>query len=142
MSPGAFALLLGIIFGLIGLGGLVPGLTHPIDADAPPLLVSEGYGLVLGVVPVNAIANLSHLAFGVLGVAAWNAWFAPVTYARLVTVTFTLVTMMGIAPGLGTAFGLAPLYGAAAVFHAALAASAAIYAFPWRTPTLRARLTS
>ena len=55
MNVRAFALALGVAFGLIGVAGFVPGMTHSIHADAPPLVVSEGYGLVLGLFPVPVI---------------------------------------------------------------------------------------
>ena len=49
--------------------------------------MSEGYGLVLGLFPVNILHNLVHLLFGVLGLAAYAGAFSAVTYARIVAVS-------------------------------------------------------
>ena len=84
MDPRAFALLLGVGFGLVGLAGFVPGMTHSVPMTAPPLVVSQSYGLVLGLFPVNVLHNIVHLLFGALGVVAYLGMFAPVTCARIV----------------------------------------------------------
>ena len=78
MNIRAFALALGVAFGLVGIAGFVPGMTHSIHTDAPPLAVSQGYGLVLGLFPVNILHNLVHLLFGVLGLAAYAGTFSAV----------------------------------------------------------------
>ena len=134
MNTRAFALMLGIGFGLVGIAGFVPGMTHSIHSDAPPLAVSQGYGLVLGLFPVNILHNVVHLLFGVLGLAAYAGTVAPVSYARLVAVAYGLLTVMGLIPGLNTAFGLVPLYGADVALHAVIAAASAYFGFAARTP--------
>jgi hypothetical protein len=133
MNTRAFALLLGIGFGLVGIAGFVPGMTHSIHSDAPPLAVSQGYGLVLGLFPVNILHNVVHLIFGVLGLAAYAGTFAAVSYARLVAVAYGLLTVMGLIPGLNTGFGLVPLYGADVALHAVIAAASAYFGFAART---------
>ena len=133
MNVRAYALALGAAFGLIGIAGFVPGMTHSIHADAPPLVVSEGYGLVLGLFPVNILHNLVHLLFGVLGLAAYAGTFSAVTYARIVAVSYGLLTIMGLIPGLNTTFGLVPIYGADVALHGAIAAVSAYFGFAVRT---------
>jgi hypothetical protein len=134
MDPRAFALLLGVGFGLVGLAGFVPGMTHTVPMTAPPLVVSQSYGLVLGLFPVNVLHNIVHLLFGALGVVAYLGMFAPVTYARIVAVAYALLAVMGLIPGLNTTFGLVPIYGADVALHAVIAAAAAYYGFAVRTP--------
>ena len=133
MDARAFALLLGMGFGLVGLAGFVPGMTHSVPVTAPPLVVSQGYGLVLGLFPVNVLHNLVHLLFGVLGVTAYLGMFEPVTYARVVAVAYALLAVMGLIPGLDTTFGLVPIFGADVALHAVIAAAAAYYGFAVRT---------
>jgi len=139
MNARGYALLTGIVLGMFGVASLVPGLAHPVPADAPPLMVSDLYGYVLGVFPVNVVETVLYLTFGTLGVAAWHGIVPPGSYARLTAVAFTMLTVMGLAYPANIAFGLAPLYGADVALHAVIAASAAAYGFVWRgTPTLRA----
>ena len=129
MSTRAFALLMGIVMGLLGVASLVPGLAHPVPFDAPPLIVSEAYGLVLGLFPVNLVDTFFYVGFGSLGVAAWNGWLSAAAYARLTAAVFTLLTIMGLTYPANTAFGLMPLYGADVVLHGLIAAGAAAYGF-------------
>jgi hypothetical protein len=134
MDARAFALLLGFGFGLVGIAGFVPGMSHSVPLTAPALVVSQGYGLVLGLFPVNVLHNVVHLLFGALGVMAYLDMFAPVTYARVVAVAYALLTVMGLVPGLNTTFGLVPIYGADVALHAVIAAAAAYYGFAARVP--------
>jgi hypothetical protein len=96
--------------------------------------VSHGYGLVLGLFPVNVLHNIVHLLFGGLGVMAYLGAFSPVTYARVVAVAYALLAVMGLVPGLDTTFGLVPIYGADVALHAVIAAAAAYYGFAARVP--------
>jgi hypothetical protein len=134
MDARAFALLLGVAFGLVGIAGFVPGLIHPIHDTAPPLAVSQGYGLVLGLFPVNVLHNIVHLLFGTLGLVAYLGAFRPVTYARVVAVAYAVLAVMGLVPGLDTTWGLVPIYGADVALHAVIAAAAAYVGFAARTP--------
>jgi hypothetical protein len=134
MDARAFALLLGMGFGLVGIAGFVPGMNHSVPLSAPPLVVSQGYGLVLGLFPVNVLHNLVHLLFGVLGVVAYLGALASVTYARVVAVAYALLAVMGLVPGLNTTFGLVPIYGADVALHAVIAAAAAYFGFAARMP--------
>jgi hypothetical protein len=134
MNSRAFALVLAIGFGLLGIAGLVPGMTHSIPSDAPPLAVSQGYGLVLGLFPVNILNTLVHLLFGVLGLAAYAGTFAAVSYARFVAVAYGLLAVMGLIPGLNTTFGFVPLYGADVALHAVIAAASGYFGFAARAP--------
>lgn len=134
MHARTFALLMGIVFGLVGIAGFVPGLTHPIHAGAPPLAIDQGYGLVLGTFPVNVLHNLIHLLFGVLGLVAGLGITSAVWYARLVAISYALLTVMGLVPGLNTTFGLVPIYGADVILHGLIAAVSAYFGWAYRTP--------
>jgi len=136
MNVRTFALLMGIVFGLVGIGGFVPGMTHAIHTDAPPLALDQGYGLLLGVFPVNALHNIVHLLFGVLGLVAGLGRGSAVWYARLVAISYGLLTMMGLVPALNTTFGLVPIYGADVLLHAAIAAVSAYFGWAYRSPII------
>ena len=109
MSSRTFALVFGIVFLLAGASGFIPGMVHPVPADAPPLTVGSGYGLVLGLLPVNLLHNLVHVLFGVLGIAAFAGLFAPRLYAQIVAVAYGLLVVLGLLPATNTLFGLVPI---------------------------------
>lgn len=134
MAIRTFSLLMGVIFGMLGTLGFVPAAVHSVHIDAPPLAVDEGYGLLLGLFPVNVLHNLVHLLFGLLGLAAFGGvLLMPVTYARLVAISYWLLAIMGLFPVLNTFFGLVPIYGADVLLHVGLAAVATYFGFFYRT---------
>src|SRR5262245_6589894 len=106
MSTRTFALIFGIVFLLAGIAGFAPGFLHPVHADAPPLTMSTGYGLIFGILPVNVLHNLVHLLFGALGVIAFAGVFSPRLYARIVAVSYGLLVVLGLIPATNTLFGL------------------------------------
>jgi len=106
-----FALIFGLVYGLVGILGFFPGVTTSPPADAPPLAVDMAYGYVFGLFPVNVLHNLVHLAIGLWGVVSFPRLDASRFYARAVTVIFAVLAVLGIIPGLNTMFGLTPLFG-------------------------------
>ena len=142
MSTRRFALIYGIIFLLVGLAGFVPGATVP--HTHPDVRVTSGLGLVLGLFPVNVLHNLTHLVFGAWGLGAYRSHSGAVLYARVVTVVYALLTVMGLvsAGNVHTTFGLVPLYGHDIWLHAALALIAAYFGFVRREPALGQPATS
>ena len=129
MSTRLFALVFGIVFLLAGASGFIPGMLHPVPANAPPLTVTMGYGLVMGLLPVNVLHNLVHVLFGVLGLVAYGGLFAPRVYAQIVAVSYGLLVVLGLVPATNTLFGLVPIYGADVWLHLALGLVAAYFGF-------------
>jgi hypothetical protein len=129
MKSSRVALIYGIIFIAAGVAGFIPGLLHPIPHDAPPLTVTAGYGLVLGILPVNVLHNYLHLVFGVLGIAAFLKWFRPRRYLQIVAVAYMVFFLMGLLPATYTTFGLVPIYGADVWLHLVLSLPAAYFGF-------------
>ena len=129
MTTRTFALVFGIVFLLAGARGFIPGLLHPVPADAPPLTVATGYGLVGGLLPVNLLHNLVHLLFGILGVVAFAGLFAPRVYAQIVAVAYGLLVVLGLFPATNTLFGLVPIYGNDVWLHLVLGVVAAYFGF-------------
>ena len=73
------ALVYGIVFLLVGIMGFIPGfLTAP--HTHPDLAVTSGFGYLLGLFPVNILHNLTHLAFGVLGLVGYRSFSGARTY--------------------------------------------------------------
>ncbi|HWS51614.1 MAG TPA: DUF4383 domain-containing protein [Microbacterium sp.] len=61
------ALVVGIVFLLVGIAGFIPGLTHSTEHLAGAGAHSEAH--LLGVFQVSVLHNLVHLAYGIAGVA-------------------------------------------------------------------------
>jgi hypothetical protein len=106
-----FALVVGLAFTAAGIAGFVPFFTPHAPPDAPHLIVNNGYGLLLGLFPVNIIHNLFHFAWGLTGLLASRAYPSALTFARYFGVTLAVLTVMGLLPPFRTGFGFMPLYG-------------------------------
>ena len=106
-----FALLVGVAFTLAGIAGFLPFLTPHPPPDAPHLLVNTGYGLLLGLFPVNIVHNLFHFGVGVMGLLAFRAYSSSLQFSRFLGITLAVLTLMGLVPALRTGFGIWPLYG-------------------------------
>ena len=61
------ALIVGIVFLVVGVAGFIPGLTTEVDA----LLIAghESHALLLGIFQVSILHNIVHLLFGIAGIA-------------------------------------------------------------------------
>ena len=139
MSVRAFAMVMGIIFLVIGgLGFVPPLLTHPAghDAGAHGLQVRAFEGYLLGLFHVNVIHSLAHVLFGILGVVMARSYDSARTYARIVAVGYGLLAIMGLIPGANMLFGLMPLHGNDVWLHVLIAAAAAYFGFA-RAPVTR-----
>jgi hypothetical protein len=128
MRTTTFALVLGIIFLVVGAAGFIPGLVSPIQSD-DHMAVQSGYGNLLGLFPVNWLHSLVHLLFGVWGVVAYRSLDGARVYARGVAVIYAVLAVAGLIPGLRTTFGLIPLFGHDIWLHAVIAAAAAYFGF-------------
>ncbi|MBW9092116.1 DUF4383 domain-containing protein [Microbacterium jejuense] len=61
------ALIVGIVFLIVGIAGFIPGLTHPIEhLDGAG---ADSDALLMGVFQVSVLHNIVHLLFGVAGLA-------------------------------------------------------------------------
>lgn len=136
MQTRYFALIFGIIYTLVGVMGFIPGLLQP-PTGAPDLAVDTGYGLLLGLFPVNILHTVVHLLIGVWGIIAYRVFPAAQIFARANAIIFGLLTIMGLIPGLDTTFGLIPLFGHDIWLHALSALVSAYFGFiaPSELPT-------
>jgi hypothetical protein len=104
-----FALIMGMLFVMAGVGGFLPLITTDPPTDAHHLEVDTSYGYLLGLYPINLIHNLVHLTLGILGIAAYRSFEQARLYARGLCLLLTVFTILGVvAP---TGFGVMPLFG-------------------------------
>ena len=127
MMTRRFALVVGIIYLVIGIAGFIPGLVQ--GQDYPDLAVDAGSGALLGLFPVNVVHHLVHLLIGVLGIAAYRAFDTARLYARGLAIVYGVLAVMGLisAANLHTMFGLTPLFSHDVWLHAGTAIIAAYF---------------
>ena len=127
MMTRRFALVVGIVYLIIGIAGFIPGLVQ--GQDYPDLAVDAGSGALLGLFPVNVVHHLVHLLVGVLGIAAYRAFDSARLYARGLAIVYGLLAVMGLisAANLHTMFGLTPLFSHDVWLHAGTAVIAAYF---------------
>jgi len=128
MNTRYFSLVLGIVFLLIGIAGFIPGLLQTPE-HAADVAVTESFGRLMGLFPVNALHNIVHIIFGIWGIAAYRSYSGARGYSRAVAIIYAVLAIMGIIPGLNTTFGLIPLYGHDIWLHALIAIAAAYFGF-------------
>lgn len=136
MSKRTFALLLGVIFIVIGIAGFIPPFVQfPMVRPDDPIVVEGMHGRLFALFPVNWLHNVVHLAFGVWGVAAWKGWAGGVLiYLKSVAIIYAVLAVMGFIPGLRTLFGLVPLYGHDIWLHGLIAIAAGYYGWVHKDP--------
>jgi len=142
MNTRHFALVLGIVLLLVGILGFIPGLVshlapaadvNPGDADAAPgAALLHSYGYLFGLFPINALHNLVHIVWGVLGIAAYRSLSGARTFAKATAVVYGVLTILGLIPGLNTVFGFIPIYGHDVWLHALITIAAAYFGFAHR----------
>ena len=129
MNAKQFAMVLGVIFVVVGILGFVPGITQMHHADDPNLAVEgPGHGRLLGLFHVNILHNLVHIGFGVLGIVMARAGQAR-NYCRFVAIAYGLLAILGLIPALKLqyTFGLIPIEGHDVWLHALIAIAAAYF---------------
>lgn len=88
------ALVVGIVFLLVGIAGFIPGLTHSMEE-------MEGAGshsdaMLLGIFQVSILHNAVHLLFGVLGVAVARTAKASRMYLIWGGVVYAVLLVYGL----------------------------------------------
>ena len=128
MSVRTFAMVMGVVFLLVGALGFVRPLLHEGAGDHGVRVTAfEGY--LFGLFHVNVLHSLVHLLFGVMGLVMSRTYDAARTYSRIVAVAYGLLAVMGLIPRLDTVFGLIPIHGHDVWLHALIAIAAAYFGF-------------
>jgi len=132
MKTRLFALIVGVVYLLVGVAGFIPGLVaDPTNGAFADLAVRAGEGRLLGLFPVNVLHHIVHLLVGLAGVLAYRTYDASRLYARALAIIYGLLAIMGLidAGNLHTTFGLIPIFGHDVWLHAVTAAVAAYFGF-------------
>lgn len=127
MSTRYFALVIGIVFLVIGIAGFVPQFVHSPPINAPDVTVHQNHGYLFGLFPVNAIHNSVHILFGVWGLMAYRSMGGSIFFARAMAVIYGLLAILGLFPATYTTFGLIPIHGNDVWLHAVLALAGALF---------------
>lgn len=130
MSTRTFALIFGIVFLIVGVGGFF--LIDTTVAPDPSLTQRHGFGHELGLFPVNTIHNVIHIVFGLWGLAASRSLSGSVGYARAVAVIYAVLTVLGLIAATRTTFGFVPIYDNDVWLHGLLALVAAYFGWMHR----------
>ena len=128
MNTRTFALLFGVVFLAVGALGFVPGMTHMPPDAGHDVTMTQGYGNLLGLFPVNLPLSAAHLAIGAWGLLAWRRVTAPRVFAGSLAVLCGVLAVAGLIPRLDTLFGMLPLHGNNVWLHVGTAALAAYFA--------------
>jgi hypothetical protein len=131
MNTRTFALVFGIVFLAVGVLGFVPSMVHPPMGDHN-VTMTQNYGDLLGLFPVNMLHNAVHILFGLWGLVAYRSLAGAKTYARGVAIIYAVLTVLGLIGATNTTFGLIPIYGNDVWLHAVLAAVAAYFGWAHR----------
>ncbi len=131
-----FALIFGIVYLAVGVMGFIPALVQPAPT-APNLEVTEMYGRLVGLFPINFLHNIVHLAIGLWGVLGSRTVSGAVLFSRGIAIFYGLLAILGLIPVTDTLFGLVPIYSHDVWLHALSALIAAYFGFvaPRGAPT-------
>ncbi len=142
------ALIIGILFAVIGLAGFLPGLVSlpsndgAIPVDASPSIYAAGFGYLFGLFPTNLVHNIVHIVVGCLGIVSYTSAGGARFFNRSFAIAYVLIAIMGLLPITNTTFGLMPIFGNNVWFNALTAAIAAYFGFVQPTQTMGQMNTS
>lgn len=132
MKPGQyFALMIGILFLLIGIMGFIPGVVQPPNAapEAVNLALTQGYGDLLGLFPINVLHNIVHLLVGGLGIFASISLGSARLYSGGLALFYGLLSIMGLFLPTQSTLGLIPIFSNDVWLHALTAEIASYFGF-------------
>jgi hypothetical protein len=131
MKTRYFALVIGIVYLLVGIVGFIPASLSPPGVVGPDsargLSVTALHGRLMGLFPVNLLHDVVHVLIGIWGIAAYRSFDGARAFARGLAIIYGLFAAMGLIPRLDTVFGLVPLYGHDVWLHAVTALVAAYF---------------
>ena len=106
----------GVVFLLVGAIGFIPAISPPADS-VQGMEVADA--AVLGLVPVNVVANIVHLLFGAILLYGATTTSLAITVLRGLGIVYLLLALIGLFADEG--FGILPLGGGELVVHIATA---------------------
>ncbi len=117
MNAQLIARVLGILFLLAGIAGVLPWTSSPAPFDANVITLDQYYRFAFGMLPLNLVHDGLHVFFGLWGLLAGMSFKASVGYLRFVAVFYLFVVILGIIPITNTLFGAVPIYGWDVLLH-------------------------
>lgn len=126
-----FALIVGVMFTLIGIAGFIPAFvqTPAADPESVNLGLTAGYGYLFGLFPINVLHNVVHLTVGLLGIFASIALDGSRLYSGVLALFYGLLVILGLFPPTQSMLGFVPIFGNDVWLHALTAAIAAYFGF-------------
>jgi hypothetical protein len=126
----SFSFIIGILFLVLGIMGVIPGLIHYVDVTSEVSDVYDiGYGYIAGVIPTNGVETFIRIVVGVLGITASISLGSAYIYSRAIAVFYGLFAVLGLVPYARTFFGTVPFYGSNVLLHGVSAVLALYFGF-------------
>ncbi|GIV96352.1 MAG: hypothetical protein KatS3mg057_1009 [Herpetosiphonaceae bacterium] len=119
-----FALIIGMLYLTLGILGLIPVAHTKWPSDAPPLVIQNASGYLLGFFPSNLILAILHLLTGLWAIAASYHSARLRIFAVSIAVVYGIATMLGIIPLFNEINRFIPLFGRNSWLHGLTAAIA------------------
>lgn len=113
------ALLMGVVFLLVGVLGFIPGITTQYDTMS--MAGHESMGMLFGVFQVSYLHNVVHLVFGVVGLLAARTYAASRAYLLFGGIIYLVLWIYGLVAGGATSANFVPLNSADNWLHLGLA---------------------
>jgi len=113
------ALVVGVVFLLVGIAGFIPGLTTSYDTMGMAGMGSMA--MLLGIFQVSILHNLVHLAFGVVGILSARRARSAKRFLIVGGIVYALLWVYGLAIDPSSQANFVPLNSADNWLHLALA---------------------
>lgn len=131
-KPGQyFALIIGIVYILVGIAGFIPALVSApkVTPEMANLGLTVGYGDLMGLFPINVLHNIVHFSVGLLGIFASISLGSSRLFSGSLALFYGLLTILGLFPPTQSTLGLIPIFGNDIWLHAGTAAIATYFGF-------------
>ena len=109
------ALVVGIVFLLVGVLGFIPGITS--NYDQLEFASADSDALLLGLFQVSILHNIVHLLFGVLGVVMARSVSGARTYLVFGGIVYLVLFLYGLLVGQNSAANFVPVNTADDILH-------------------------
>jgi arginine exporter protein ArgO len=113
------ALVMGVVFLLVGILGFVPGITSQYDTMS--MAGHESMGLLLGIFQVSYLHNVVHVLFGVVGLLAARSYAGARAYLLYGGVIYLVLWIYGLIANGATSANFVPVNTADNWLHLVLA---------------------
>jgi arginine exporter protein ArgO len=113
------ALVVGIVFLLVGIAGFIPGLTS--DYGSMSFAGMNSMAMLLGVFQVSVLHNVVHLLFGIVGLVSSRSARASKLFLIIGGIVYAVLWIYGLVTDMGSSANFVPLNSADNWLHLVLA---------------------